>query len=118
MAQTLEFSKGTKGFEKFEKEKVKIRNAEAEGSNPFGSTITKEAGCLPCFFRGVKSAEGVRSRRAAPEAEQSGGLWSRRWSETCERPVEGGRGAEADRSTPSGPPSRRKQGVCPAFLVA
>ena len=43
MAQTLEFSKGTKGFEKFEKEKVKIRNAEAEGSNPFGSTIWKTA---------------------------------------------------------------------------
>ena len=58
------------------------RRRKGRGSgpvDPFGSTITKEAGCLPCFSRGVKSAEGVRSRRAAPEAEQSGGLWSRRW---------------------------------------
>ena len=41
MAKMLEFSKVTKGLEKFEKEKVKIRNAEAEGSNPFGSTMKK-----------------------------------------------------------------------------
>ena len=84
---------------------------------PSGPPSWKKQGFVPCFFRAVSPGEGVRSRRAAPGAEQSGGLWSRRWSETCEGQVEGGRGAAATRSAPSGPPSRRKQGVCPAFFV-
>ena len=39
----------------------------------------KNRDLFPAFFRSVNPGEGVRSRRAAPGAEQSGGLWSRRW---------------------------------------